>query len=157
LKEWKIGKITVSIELGPYNDSKISLVVKSKAIPIGDGARGVPSVMVHESSSAENIEYWPSITMEDSNRRNTMFQAARDIFKIAEKNSATNVGFFTMGLELARIPSWEIAEELVRALNAHSEVATSVQKVYFIGSTPTQLSSFQFALNNADLYSFSYQ
>ena len=86
-----------------------------------------------------------------------MFQAAREFLKIAEKYSATNVGFFTMSLEVARIPSWEIAEELVRALNAHSEVAASIQQVYFIASTPTQLSSFQFALNNADLYSSSYQ
>ena len=130
--------------------------MKSKAIPVGDGFRGSPSIMVRESSNAKNIEYWPNITMEDPNRRRTVFQAAKDILKTAEKYSATNVGFFTMGLEVGRIPSWEIAEELVRALNAHLEVVSSVQQVFFIASTPTQLSSFQFALNNADLYSTSY-
>lgn len=156
MKTWKIRNITVSIELGPYDDSKINLVVKSKSIPVGDGSRGSPRIMVQESSNAENVEFWPNITMEDPNRRNAVFQAAKDFLKSAEEYSATKVGFFTMGLELARIPSWEIAEELVRALNAHSVVTSCVQQVYFIASSPTQLSSFQFALNNADLYSTSY-
>jgi O-acetyl-ADP-ribose deacetylase (regulator of RNase III) len=93
--------------------------------------------------------------MEDPNRRRTVFQAAKNVLNSAEKYSVTNVGFFTMGLEVGRIPSWEIAEELVRALNAHSVVASSVQQVFFIASSPTQLSSFQFALNNADLYASS--
>lgn len=156
MRTWKIGKISVSIELGPYDDSNIDLVVKSKSIPVGDGTGGSPAIMVQESSKAKNIEYWPVISLENPKRRNSVFQAAKDVLKIAEDNSTKSIGFFTMGLEVARIPSWEIAEELVRALNAHSEVASSVRQVFFISSSPTQISSFQFALNNTELYSSSY-
>jgi hypothetical protein len=156
LKEWKIGEITVSIELGPFDDSKIGLVVKSKTIPIGNGSHSGPSIIVKESSSAKFVEYWPNISMENPNRRSTVFEAAKQILKNAENHSVTDIGFLTMGLELARIPTWEIAEELTRALNAHSREASNVKRVYLIASSPTQHSSFQFALNNAQLYSASY-
>ena len=152
MKTWKIGKIAVSIELGPYDDSKMDLVVKSKSIHVGDGTGGSPAIMVRESSKAKNIEYWPAISLENPKRRNSVFQAAKDVLKIAEENSTKSIAFFTMGLEVARIPSWEIAEELVRALNAHNIETSSVQHVYLVASTPTQLSSFQFALNNSSLY-----
>ena len=124
---------------------------------MGDGTHGSPSMIVQESSSAKFVEYWPNITIADSDRRKTVFQAAKLVLENAEKNSVTNVGFYTMGLETACIPSWEIAEEIIRAINRISEEANNVRYVSLIASSPTQLSSFQYALNNAQLYSTLYQ
>ncbi|MGY5877080.1 MAG: hypothetical protein RTU30_15115, partial [Candidatus Thorarchaeota archaeon] len=63
-------------------------------------------------------------------------------------NGNENIGFFTMGLEVARVPSWEVAEEIVRALKNHSESNSSIERVIVVAGSPTQVSSFQYALEN---------
>jgi hypothetical protein len=138
---WSLGNFSVIVELGHNDDSDIDLVVKTRDISLG-------SVTVKEGSNAEEVLYWPSISMNNSNRRTAIYAAALGALERAHVLKAQKVGFFTMGLEVSRIPSWEVAEEIVKAIASHSKSENRLNRVLLVASSPIQVSSFQYALNN---------
>lgn len=141
LAAWSLGNFSVIVELGHNDDSDIDLVVKTRDISLG-------SVTVKEGSNAEEVLYWPSISMNNSNRRTAIYTAALGALERADALKAQKVGFFTMGLEVSRIPSWEVAEEIVKAIASHSKTENRLNRVLLVASSPIQVSSFQYALNN---------
>jgi len=141
LNGWSIGNFSISVELGHENDSDLDVVVKTKDISLGN-------ITVKEGSNAEQVLYWPRISMSDPDRRTPIFATALGALERADGLKAQKVGFFTMGLEVSRIPSWEVAEEIVKALASHSKTESSLNRILLVASSPTQISSFQFALNN---------
>ena len=145
--EWLFHEVAVGIELGPFDDSGIGLIVKCNDIPLNIDL-GTGSVSAQEATSADAIEYWPEISMGNPQRRKVIFHAASEALQKAEMLQKTSVGFSTLGLEAARIPTWEIAEEIVRALHRHCKENCNIQKVVIIAATPTQVSSLQYALDN---------
>ena len=156
------GNIKVAIILGRFDDSKLDLVVKAQDIPlgvpsIGTGTRtalsGDTGVTVKEASNAENIIHWPTITLSNPNRRKEIYKAVVEALDSAEEINASQIGFFTMGLEIARLPTWEIAEEIVKAINEFSKRDSQVTQIMLVASSPTQVSSFQFAVNNISIIS----
>ncbi|MFW9808482.1 MAG: hypothetical protein ACFFE6_03785 [Candidatus Thorarchaeota archaeon] len=142
---WLLGSISIKVELGHEDDSDLDLVIKANDIPLGLDKSGIS---VREGSNAEEILQWPGIKMSDPNRRQAIYDATKSALEMAEKVEAKEIGFFTTGLEVARIPSWEVAEEIVKAVHAHSKNESTLNSVVLVASSPTQLSSFQFALNN---------
>ncbi len=146
-----IRGVEVCISLGYPDDSDLDLVVKSKKINLGldpGGELGGLGVTFQEASSSPNIEHWPPVSVQDLDRRDVIFRTAQGVLETAEEIQASSVGFFTMGLELSRVPSWEVGEEIVRAIDNHIGEDTSIRRIVIVASTPTQVSSFQFALNN---------
>ncbi len=109
---------------------------------------GSGPVSAKEASSAEDIEYWPEISMGNPQRRKVIFHAASEALQKADLLEKTSVGFSTLGLEAARIPTWEIAEEIVRALYRHCKEDCGIENVVIIAASPTQVSSLQYALDN---------
>ena len=153
LDHYNVGSIGVSIILGQLDDSKLDLVVKAQDIPLGVppiGARtgGVTGITIKEASNAENIIHWPTINISNPNRRKEIYKATSEALDNAAEIKATQIGFFTMGLEVARLPTWEIAEEIVKAIVEFSKRESFLNKIMLVGSSPTQVSSFQFAINN---------
>ena len=156
-EEWMVGNITVSISLGRTDDTDLGLVVKAKNIQVGTDVRGAGDVgstigafgiTIQEATSSENVEHWPKVSMTDPDRRATIYDATSKALQTAEGLEVKEVGFFTMGLEIGRIPTWETAEEIVRAVHAHAKNAESVERIALVASSPTQVSSFQYALDN---------
>ncbi|TFG33645.1 hypothetical protein EU527_07500 [Candidatus Thorarchaeota archaeon] len=152
-----LGSIEVQVVLGKFDDSELDLVVKAHDIPLGlspsgiigaGGTVGGFGITIKEASNAKVVLQWPGVSIEDPDRRDVIYQTTRNALKSAEEMEAPSVGLFTMGLEVSRIPSWEIAEEIVQAINDHSKEETAINKVIIIVSSPIQMSSFQFALNN---------
>lgn len=142
---WSLGTLSVNVELGNVDDSNIDVVVKTKDITLGSkGAR----ITVNEASNAAEVLYWPGITMDNPDRRSIIYTAALGALETAEGMKAQKVGFFTMGFEVSRIPSWEVAEEIVKAIVSHSKAECSLDSVLLVASSPIQVSSFQYALNN---------
>ncbi|MHA1613977.1 MAG: hypothetical protein ACTSYJ_03980 [Candidatus Thorarchaeota archaeon] len=157
-----IGSIDVSVILGRFDDSDLDLVVKAQDIPLGitpggviggGGTVGGFGITIKEASDAENVIHWPAISMDNPDRRKAIFNATVEALNSAEKIEATKIGFFTMGLEVSRIPSWEIAEEIIKAINDYSKEETLLDKIMLVASSPTQVSSFQYALNNISIIS----
>ena len=138
---WSLGNFDVIVELGHNDDSDLDLVVKAQDISLG-------SVTVKEGSNAEDVIFWPGISMSNPDRRAEIFTAASGALDRAVDMKAKKVGFFTMGLEVSRIPSWEVAEEIVKAIASHSKTENSLDRVLLVASSPMQVSSFQYALNN---------
>ncbi len=156
-EEWMIGNISVSISLGRADDTDLGLVVKAKNIQVGTNKGGVGGVggtigdfgiTIQEATSSENVEHWPRVSMTDPNRRAMIYDATSNALRTAEGLAVKEVGFFTMGLEVGRIPTWETAEEIVRAVHAHAKNAESVERIALVASSPTQVASFQYALDN---------
>ncbi len=145
MEGWSLGNLSVKVELGHRDDSDIDVVVKTKDIRLGNE---VTSITVQEGSNASGVLYWPGITLENPNRRSAIYTTALWALETAISLKARKVGFFTMGLEVSRIPSWEVAEEIVKAIASHSKADCEITNVLLIASSPIQLSSFQFALNN---------
>ncbi len=148
--EWLFRDISVRVEMGPFDDEGIGLVVKTKNIPMGLEIEGVP-ITVQEASSSENVEYWPAVSLSNPQRRTVIYHAASAALQKAELLSQTYIGFFTLGLEVARVPTWEIAEEIVKALHRHCKEECNIEKVVIIASSPTQVSSLQYALDNVQI------
>lgn len=142
---WSLGNISICVELGHEDDSDIDLVVKTNKIPLGLDKSGIT---VKEGSNADEVLHWPGITMRDPNRRQAIYEAAKTALETAEKVEAKQIGFFTTGLEVARVPSWEVAEEIIKAVHNHSRNESKLNSVLLVASSPTQVSSFHFALNN---------
>lgn len=153
-EEWMVGNISVSISLGRADDTDLGLVVKAKDIELGANKGGVSGafeafgITIQEATSSENVEHWPRVSMTDPDRRATIYDATSRALLTAEGLDVKEVGFFTMGLEVGRIPTWETAEEIVRAVHAHAKNAESVERIALVASSPTQVSSFQYALDN---------
>lgn len=162
MEQHSLGDIDVSVILGRFDDSNLDLVVKSQDIPLGitpggviggGGTVGGFGITIKEASDAENVIHWPTISMDNPNRREAIYNATMEALNSAEQIEATNIGFFTMGLEVSRIPSWEIAEEIVKAINDYSKEETLLDKIMLVASSPTQVSSFQYAINNTSIIS----
>jgi hypothetical protein len=145
LDGWSLGNISICVQLGHDDDSDLDLVVKSNHIPLGLNKSGIT---VKEGSNADEVLHWPGISIKDSERRQTIYDMTKSALERAEKIEAKQIGFFTTGLEVARVPSWEVAEEIVKAVYFHSKNESKLSKVLFIASSPTQVSSFQYALDN---------
>jgi hypothetical protein len=145
---WSLGNFSVIVELGHNDDSDIDLVVKTKEILFG---RKRKSMMIKEGSNAEEVLYWPVISMDNPDRRTTIYTAALEALETADGLKAQKIGFFTMGLEVARIPSWEVADEIVKAIVSHSKTKSGLNRVLLVASSPIQVSSFQYALNNIQI------
>ena len=142
---WSLGNLSVIVELGNIDDSNLDLAVKTKDIKLG---RKGPSITVQEGSNAEETLYWPGVTLENPDRRTAIYSAASAALETAEGLKAEKVGFFTMGFEVSRIPSWEVAEEIVKAIVNHSKTECGLNSILLVASSPIQVSSFQYALNN---------
>jgi hypothetical protein len=144
---WSFGSIKIGVHLGPYDDSDIDLTVKSKSIGTTQGL----GFIVQEASSAENTEFWPELELSSENRRERIYDSSKKALENAERLKIGSVGFYTLGLEVARVPSWEVAEEIAKAIYSHSQWASNVQEVIVVSSSPTQVSSFQYAFENIDI------
>ncbi|MHA1576812.1 MAG: hypothetical protein ACTSU3_05575 [Candidatus Thorarchaeota archaeon] len=149
--EWLFGEISIRIELGPLDDSDMGLAIKTKNIPLGVEVYGGLDMSAKEASSARNVEYWPRIKMGDLDRREKLFNATTNILDSADRIEEKHIGFFIAGFEVTGVPSWEVAEEVVKALHRYSKECNGVEKVVIVAGTPTQLSSFQYALDNVSV------
>jgi len=154
------GNMDISVVLGPYDDSKIDLVVKSKAIPLGldsgsilgtGGTPGGLGITVQEASTVDNITFWPGITIKDANRRASIYSTAKGALDEAERLESKSIGFFTLGLEVSGVPSWEVAEEIMKAIHAHSKGNHNLKQVLIVASSPTQVSSFNYVMDNVSI------
>ena len=162
MDQHSFGSIDVSVILGRFDDSELDLVVKAQDIPLGIAPGGVTGVggtvggfviTIKEASNAENVIHWPAISMDNPDRRDAIYKATMDALNSAAKIEAVKIGFFTMGLEVSRLPTWEIAEEIVKAINDYSKEDALLDKIVLVASSPTQVSSFQYALNNISIIS----
>ena len=161
MKQHSLGGIGISIVLGRFDDSELDLVVKSQDIPMGITPGGVLSggtvggfgITIKEASEAKNVIHWPSISIQNPDRRTAIYKATKDALDNADEIQASQIGFFTMGLEVSRLPSWEIAEEIVKAIKDHSKKDSQLSRILLVASSPTQVSSFQYAINNISIIS----
>lgn len=162
LERYSIGDIEVSVTLGRFDDSELDLVVKSQDIPLGitpggviggGGTVGGFGITIKEASNADNIIHWPPISIENPDRRIAIHNATSEALNSAEEIQATKIGFYTMGLEVSRLPSWEIAEEIVKAINNYSKKESQIDRIVLVASSPTQVSSFQYAITNISVIS----
>jgi len=162
-EEWMIGNISISISLGLADDTDLGLVVKAKNIQVGTDIRGAGGagghlgsfgITIQEATSSDNVEHWPRVSMTDPDRRAIIYDATSNALRTAEGLEVREVGFFTMGLEVGRIPTWETAEEIVKAVHAHAKNAESVEKIALVASSPTQVSSFQYALDSIETITY---
>ncbi|MFW9959546.1 MAG: hypothetical protein ACFFDV_00920 [Candidatus Thorarchaeota archaeon] len=149
--------IDISVQLGPCNDSDIGLVVKAQSLPLGISSQSTTGsirgesgfeISIREATNAEKIRHWPNVSIQNPNRRKIVYQAVREALKDAESANVSSVGFFTLGLEISRMPSWEVAEEIVKAVYDHVKIGTTLDRILLVASSPIQVSSFQFALSN---------
>jgi len=150
--EWLFDDIHVSIEMGPYEKNNLGFIVKSKEISLdaglGSGQDSALGVSVQEAVTAENVEYWPKVTMQDPNRREKIFRSTMKALRKADRLFQSNVGILTFGLEAGHVPTWEIAEEIGKAIFDHSKGDTEIERIVLVPSSPTQVSSFQYVLDN---------
>lgn len=159
MNEWPIESIVVKLQVGPIDDAKIDLVVISRKLAPGlsqssgkVGGSALPPLGVQERTTAKSVVYWPEITLMTPNRRPLIYNATKKALTAAEEKGARGVGIFTLGLEVTGVPSWEIAEEIVRAVGHHSKEKRSVDRVELVVGSPIQVSSFQYVLNNHTLF-----
>ena len=145
MKNWNLGTFSIDVILGDIDDSNIDLVVKTKNMAIrGSGTQ----FSVNEGSNAKEVLYWPGLSISSPDRRSAIYSAAITALQTADGCEAKRVGFFTIGFEVSRIPSWEVAEEILRAISSHSKSDSCISDIVLVASSPIQLSSFQFVLNN---------
>lgn len=157
LEHHDLRGIDISVQLGPCNDSDIGLVVKAQSLPLGISSQSTTGsirgesgfeISIREATNAEKIRHWPNVSIQNPNRRKIVYQAVREALKDAESANVSSVGFFTLGLEISRMPSWEVAEEIVKAVYDHVKIGTTLDRILLVASSPIQVSSFQFALSN---------
>lgn len=142
---WSLGSISICVKLGHEDDSDIDLAVKASNIPLGLEKSGIT---VREGSNAAEVLHWPGIKMSNPNRRQEIYDSAKNALDTAERVKAKKIGFFTTALEVARVPSWEVAEEIIKAVHHHAKIEGKLDKVLLVASSPIQVSSFQYVLNN---------
>ena len=134
--------------MGPADDSDMDLVIKTKSISLALDAAGLQNISVQETTEAKDTEFWPTISLSDANRRAIINTTISEALLKAEEKEGKVVGIYTLGLEVARVPSWEVAEEIIKAVHTHSKSSSSLQRIIIVASSPTQLSSFQYVLDN---------
>jgi hypothetical protein len=142
---YSLGNLNIIVEMGQIHDDDVDVVVKPKDIILGTKES---NITVREGSKAEEVLYWPGISIKNPDRRAAIYHAALGALETADDLKAQKVGFFTMGFEISRIPSWEVAEEIVKAIVSHSKRRSSLNSILLVANSPIQVSSFQFALNN---------
>jgi hypothetical protein len=157
LEHHELRGIDISVQLGPCDDSDIGLVVKAQSIPVGissqnpignTSGQGGFEISIKEATNAEKIRHWPSVSIQNPNRRKIVYQCVKDALYDAEEANVSSVGFFTLALEVSRVPSWEVAEEIVKAVYDHVKNGTALDRIVLVASSPIQVSSFQYALSN---------
>jgi hypothetical protein len=157
VKECVISDVQVMLELGHDDDSDLDLVLKTESIPLeltpggvigGAGTIGGFGISVKEATRAENVVYWPPVSIRDPDRREIINKATREALRTAEGLGVSSVGLFTMGLEVSRIPSWEVAEEIVKGVVTHLKEQTALERIFLVASSPMQVSSFEYVLLN---------
>ncbi|MFX0046109.1 MAG: hypothetical protein ACFE8Z_09695 [Candidatus Hermodarchaeota archaeon] len=156
MTECSFDTIRIKVRLGPYKDEKLDLALMSSNVLAGvdsGAASGGLGITIQEQPSAEKAEYWPVLTMNTPDRRSAIYEAVKNTLETAERDEVERIGIFTLGLEIARVPSWEVAEEISKAVYDHSKVTTRATEVVVVASSPTQVSSFQYALNNISVIS----
>ncbi len=146
--EWLFDDIHVSIEMGPYEKNNLGFIVKSEEIPLGSAQDSAHGVSVQDAVTAENVEYWPKVTMQDPNRREKIFRTTMKALRKADRLFQSIVGILTFGLEAGNVPTWEIAEEIGKAIFDHAKGDTEIERILLVPSSPTQVSSFQYVLDN---------
>ncbi|TFG12326.1 hypothetical protein EU537_09740 [Candidatus Thorarchaeota archaeon] len=150
--EWLFDDIHVSIEMGPYEKNNLGFIVKSEETSLDAGLtssqKSTLGISIQEVETAENVEYWPKVTMQDPNRREKIFKTTMKALRKADRLFQSDVGILTFGLEAGHVPSWEIAEEIGKAIFDHSKSDTEIERILLIPSSPTQVSSFQYVLDN---------
>jgi hypothetical protein len=137
-------------------DEKTGLAVVSKDLTLASlppDRRYSPAydISMRQDVQADRIEYWPTLSIKDSHRRQVIYDAAEKALLIANEQGLSDVGFYTFGYEVARIPSWEVAEEIVKALHTHAKKEPKIKKAVIVASSPTQYSSLEFALDNGSV------
>ncbi len=158
--EWKIGSISIEIITGPVKNREFDFVVTSKGIKIGLdptdplGKRGGPAITFMEKVPAQNVKYWPDITMLSKNRREQIFKTVTDALDDAAQIDAKSIGLYIMSLEVARVPSWEVAEEIVRAIREKSVDDPAIESVVIVTGSAMQISSLQYALENQEIVTY---
>ncbi len=154
MTERSFDSIRIKVRLGPCKDDKLDLALMSSnllaGLNVGAASAGL-GITIQEQPSAEKAEYWPVLSMDTPNRRLAIYEAVKHTLETAERTEAERVGIFTLGLEVARVPSWEVAEEISKAVYDYSKMTTCVREVVVVASSPTQVSSFQYALNNISI------
>jgi O-acetyl-ADP-ribose deacetylase (regulator of RNase III) len=157
VKKWNVNGVSVVLEMGHDDDSDLDLALKTENIPLGltpggvvggAGTIGGFGISVKESSQADTVVYWPAVSIQNPDRRDIINRAAVEALEEAEEQDLKSVGFFTMGFEVSRVPSWEVADALVKAVVNHLKENSSLQTILLVASSPMQLSSLEFALNN---------
>lgn len=157
MKQCKVGDIQVQAIMGRF-DEKTGLALVSKDLTPSSRPPNRRYLPVYDVSmrcevQADVIEYWPTLSITDSDRRQTIYDAAERALLIAQDQELSDVGVYTLGYEVARIPSWEVAEEIVKALHVHAKREPKLKKVVIVASSPTQYSSLEFALENGSVIS----
>ena len=157
---WEIGGVHITLVTGPYDDSEMDMAVKARDLPVGLDAGGSMGpfgtvggfgIRVQEASNAKSVEYWPPVTMNDPDRRGAISSAVRSVLEKAEDMGAERIAFYTLALEVGRVPSWEVAEEIVRELYRHAHTTSTLKEVVLVASSPIQASSFNYVLDNVDI------
>jgi hypothetical protein len=157
VREFVISSVHVMLELGHDDDSDLDLVLKTENIPLGltpggviggGGTIGGFGISVKEGTHAANAVYWPPVSARDPDRRKIINRATREALSAAEGLGVNSVGLFTMGLEVSRIPSWEVAEEIVKGVIMHLKEQTALERILLVASSPMQVSSFEYVLQN---------
>lgn len=157
VNQWIVNGVMVALTMGHEDDSDLELVLKTENTPLGVTPRGVVGraraiggfeTNIKESSLAESVAYWPRVSMEDPDRRDIINKATTEALEEAERQDLRNIGFFTTGLEVSRVPSWEVADAVVKAVVDHLRNKSGFERILLVANSPMQLSSFEFALNN---------
>ncbi len=157
---WKVGNISVRITLGNPSNEEIDLAVTSEGITLGFdpsdpfGKRTPAKISIKEDAPAKHVIHWPQVSVLDENRREIIYNTVKKALESAHKEQMQKIGFYIFSLEVARIPSWEVAEEIVRALQNTSNEHSSVDSVIIVTSSAVQMSSLQFALENQNLVTY---
>lgn len=159
MNEWSMNGLLVKLENGPHDDAKMDYVVKSKRLgmlPLQAGGlvsgKVRPAIQVQEMTLAKKVVYWPEVSLRDFRRRAMIYEAAKKALEDASILKAAEVGFFTVGLEVSGVPSWEVAEEIVKAVYEYSVNKGTISTAVLVAGSPIQVSSFQYALNNRVLF-----
>lgn len=160
MQSWSVGNIQVKITLGHESSEEFDLAVASEGITLAfnpidpRGKKTSEKISIREKTSAKQIIHWPEISVLDKNRREVIYNTVKKALTSAEQENARLVGLYIFCLEIARIPSWEVAEEIVKAINEKSNQGSNIDSVVIITSSAVQLSSLQFALDNQQLVTY---
>ncbi|MEM2142415.1 MAG: hypothetical protein QXQ81_04080 [Candidatus Thorarchaeota archaeon] len=150
MTDWRFGRVSVRMVPIGSGTGELDVVVKSKGIALETPLHG-SRVILGESVQAKHEIHWPDLSLKDRGRRKIIYDSVRRALMTAVTTNGQKIGIYTLGLELMGIPSWEVAEEVVRSVRDHSVTDEGERTVTIVTSSPLQTSSFEFALDNAEL------